>query len=91
MTEGQSVKQPEENKGKKFVVKVYLVFLRVNTSKEHNGNRKLISAKLTYKAAKHIQDQIAGSEIERIFVDKELVDIENNDIYSLISSLKGEN
>ena len=88
MTEGQSVKQPEAKKP--FVVKVYLVYIPVNTAKDREPNRKLISAKLTWGAACHIRDQIPGTIIERIFVDKEIVNIDDGDIYTLLKSLKGE-
>ncbi len=85
--ERQSEKQPDKNS---FVVKVYLVLLPINLPQSNmSANRKIIAAKLTWSAAKHIQDQIPGSEIERIFADKSVVDVHGN-FEELISQLKGE-
>lgn len=83
--ERQSIKQPPHSK-QPFVVKIYLVTIPMNTN---NGSRKIISAKLTWAAAKHIKDQIPGAEIERIFADKSLVEVDGN-LDNLINQLKGE-
>ena len=82
----QSEKQPSK---KPFVVKVYLVFVSLNTAKDGQANRKIVAAKLTWSAANHIKDQIPGSYVERVYADKEVVDIDG-DLSVLLESLKGE-
>lgn len=85
----QTETQPSDFVKKPFVVKVYLVYLPLHTAKNGAPNRKIVSAKLTWSAAKHVKDQIPGAEIERVYVDKEFVTVSGN-LDNIIKTLKGE-
>lgn len=48
-----------------FLVKVFLVILKLNTAKNGEPNRKIIDVKLSRKAAEAITNQLPGTYIER--------------------------
>jgi len=51
-------------------IKTYLVFLPNNVAKEGEANRRVLSVKLTRKAAERVRDAYPGAYIERHVADK---------------------
>lgn len=55
---------------KPFMVKVFLVIMRINTAHNNEPNRKIIDVKLNRKAAEAITNQIPGTYIEKHVADR---------------------
>lgn len=82
MDQQPKIKQP-------FKVKVYLVSIPINTAGKGDPNRKIIAAKLSWASAKSIKDHIPGAQVEKVYADKESVDI-SIDLPKLESMLKNK-